>query len=72
VSQEVNPKPETGMIVVDIWNDDFEDFGRLIYEELAVTIKEEDTVEDRLVVNTIVLDTNTVITRSKTKGAINA
>jgi hypothetical protein len=34
-------------------------------------IKEEDIVKDRFVVNITILDTNTIITRSKTKGAIN-
>jgi hypothetical protein len=67
VLQDTDSKPKTGMIVVDIWNNDFEDFGRLTYEELAVTIEEEDTVEDRFIVNTATLDTNTVMTRSRAK-----
>jgi hypothetical protein len=67
VPQDTDSKPETGIIVVDIWNNDFEDFRRLIYEELAVIIEEEDTVEDRFIVNTAVLDTNTVMTRSRAK-----
>jgi hypothetical protein len=67
ILQDTDSKPKTGMIVVDIWNDDFEDFGRLIYEELAVTIEEEDTVKDRFIVNTAALDTNTIITRSRAK-----
>jgi hypothetical protein len=73
-SQEANRKAETAVHVVDILNDDFEDFGRLTYEELAVTIEEVDAPGDGYIVGTNaidaeVLDASAVVTRSKTKKA---
>ena len=64
---EPSAKTETGIRVVDIWNDDFEDFGRLTYEELAVTIEEEDATEAEFIVDASALDANAVVTRSKAK-----
>ena len=34
--------PAVDFNVIDVINDGFEDFGRLIYEELAATVKEEE------------------------------
>lgn len=70
-SQEANGKAEAAIHVVDILNDDFEDFGRLTYEELAVTIEEEDAPEGYIVganaINAEVLDASAAVTRSKAK-----
>ena len=67
--QETITKTETEIIIVDILNNDFEDFGRLTYEELAVTIEEEDAfiVVGTNTLDTKVLDTSAIVTKSKSK-----
>ena len=67
--QETISKTETGMMIVDVLNDDFEDFGRLTYEELAVTMEEEDAfmVVGANTLDAEVLDASAMVTRSKSK-----
>jgi hypothetical protein len=54
---------------VDVWGGDFQEPGRITYEELAVTLEEEQ--EHSLIANVHAidaLDSNAVVTRSKAKG----
>ena len=57
------------MIIVDMLNNDFKDLGRLTYKELAITIEEEDAfmVVSVNTLDTEVLDTLAIVTRSKSK-----
>ena len=49
--EEPSTKATAGIRVLDILNDDFEDSGRLTYEELAVMIEEEDSQGDGFIVD---------------------
>jgi hypothetical protein len=53
---------------VEVMNEDFEDLGRLTYEELAATVDEEDRyVVDSLAIEATAIESNAVLTRSKAR-----